>query len=329
MKLFLQKIKKRIKDSRAYKPLYMIQKYVECITMLFRAPKFIDVELSSLCNFKCLKCPTYEGSRPRGFMEDQTFKKILKDLSDTNWKVVLNLTGSGEVILHPHIVHFIETAKKVPQVDVIQIATNGYALIPSLAKDLIDAGVDRFKISLDTDDKDEFRAINRVDGLTQVEENIRWISNYVKENKKSTKIELKITCYKNNSEKMNRLIKKWEKTVHDIRATNLHNWGGLRGQKNETRTSPCRILFHMIQVRWDGSFTLCCCDVMRPTYNFGNIAQNTLKTYWNKNTDLKAAKKNHLSKNFETLTLCKTCTLDEPEYETFFAGSQQSGQLGV
>ena len=93
-------MKKKLKTLPFYKQIYLIRKYFECIQMYLKPPKYIDVELSSLCNFRCLKCPTYEGSRPRGFMEGKIFYKLLEDLQKTDWKIVLNLTGSGEVILH-------------------------------------------------------------------------------------------------------------------------------------------------------------------------------------------------------------------------------------
>lgn len=308
---------------------YLIKKYFYCCTAFFRGPMNIDVELASICNFRCLKCPTYEGTRSRGFMNDKVFDKILTDIKSTNWKVSLVLTGSGEVILHPNIVQFIENAKKVSQIKKIQIGTNAFALNCNLSRSLIKAGVTNFKISLDTDNREEFASINRVDGLDQVEKNIIELCEIIKEQKASTKVELKITCYRNQPEKLTRLLNKWRNIVHVIRATNLHNWGGLRGLKKDYRKTPCRILFNMMQIRWDGSLTLCCCDVMSPTYNFGNVTTQNLKAYWYYNKELKNAKRSHLRINFDKLALCQTCTLDDPSYQNLFLGTAKSEVAGV
>ena len=77
----------------------------------------------------------------------------------------LRLTG-GEPLIKKNILSICERSAAVPGIDEVCVTTNGI-LLPTMAKPLKDAGVDRLNISLDTLDPDKYAYITRVGKLDQ------------------------------------------------------------------------------------------------------------------------------------------------------------------
>lgn len=75
-------------------------------------PVIIDVELTNMCNFTCDMCPIGQDSikRPRGFMADETWQMILKELSLR--KTPVRFVRWGEPTIHPSLYEYIEEAAK-------------------------------------------------------------------------------------------------------------------------------------------------------------------------------------------------------------------------
>ena len=64
-------------------------------------PRCLDIELTNLCNFKCLMCPTGTGAhqRKKGLMSDAVFDKIIDEIK--KYKTPLRFIRWGEPTLHP------------------------------------------------------------------------------------------------------------------------------------------------------------------------------------------------------------------------------------
>jgi len=71
------------------------------------APQFIsaDVEISSVCNNRCLMCPREAITRPQGIMTLQTFSRLLTFLEGS--RCLLTFSGMGDPLLSPDLPEFI------------------------------------------------------------------------------------------------------------------------------------------------------------------------------------------------------------------------------
>lgn len=78
----------------------------------------------------------------------------------------VRLTG-GEPLLHPNIVEIVAGITALPNAPKLAITTNAVRLAP-LAQQLVDAGLQRFNISLDTLDRERFKQLTRRDDLDAV-----------------------------------------------------------------------------------------------------------------------------------------------------------------
>ena len=119
-------------------------------------PFVIEVEPTSFCNLKCKYCL---HSLPRDailnsghvflHMSDETFELLLKQTQEFPHKVKqIGFAGMGEPLLHKKLPYMIERAKREAGVERVTVTTNGVALSHQLSEDLINAGLDHMKISV-------------------------------------------------------------------------------------------------------------------------------------------------------------------------------------
>ena len=81
----------------------------------------IEVEVTTLCNFKCPYCCAKTESRK--FISKSDISKLLDFISPLPLPVTVCITG-GEPALYPHLKYLVSELDKAPQVDVIEIYTN-------------------------------------------------------------------------------------------------------------------------------------------------------------------------------------------------------------
>jgi len=124
-------------------------------------PRKLYVELATLCNLGCAMCVKHSTGWDceDALMSRQTFEALAPVFPYVD---TLNLNGVGESLLHPELSSFIAFARaRVSQDCVIGFQSNGMLLTPTLARELVDAGLDRICFSVDSPDAaqlERFRA---------------------------------------------------------------------------------------------------------------------------------------------------------------------------
>ncbi|MBI5633286.1 MAG: radical SAM/SPASM family putative metalloenzyme maturase [Nitrospirae bacterium] len=122
-------------------------------------PTRLFVELTTRCNLKCGMCVKQNGigGIPEGSMTPETFEALAPAFPHLD---ALVLNGIGESLLNPHLETFIRKAKALmPEKAWVGFQSNGMALNDQRAVSLLDAGLDRICLSIDTVSDDSFRTI--------------------------------------------------------------------------------------------------------------------------------------------------------------------------
>jgi putative metalloenzyme radical SAM/SPASM domain maturase len=122
-------------------------------------PAKLFVEVTTHCNLQCGMCVKQNGTGgiPEGSMSLETFERLAPAFPHLD-SLVLN--GIGEPLLHPQLEEFISRARALlPENAWVGFQSNGMLLTDERATSLIDAGLDRICISLDTVSDDSFRSI--------------------------------------------------------------------------------------------------------------------------------------------------------------------------
>ncbi|RMG75172.1 MAG: radical SAM protein [Nitrospirae bacterium] len=131
-------------------------------------PKKLFVEVTTRCNLNCRMCvkQTSNGGITEGDMEEETFLR-LSPLFPHLQRVVLN--GIGEPLLFGNLERFIRILRDTAKPDLsIGFQTNGMLLNKGRAVSLLDAGLNRICISLDSTSQGLFRMIRKGGDLSVV-----------------------------------------------------------------------------------------------------------------------------------------------------------------
>jgi cyclic pyranopterin phosphate synthase len=123
-----------------------------------RSLRELRVSVIDRCNFRCTYCMPSDSLQGRG-----VFLPLVKLLTDHEIEDLvrafvrlgvrkLRLTG-GEPLLRPGLPALVEQLAGIPELGDIALTTNG-VMLPRLAGDLAEAGLDRITVSLDTLDPD-------------------------------------------------------------------------------------------------------------------------------------------------------------------------------
>lgn len=129
---------------------------------------YLRISVTDKCNYRCRYCMPPEGVVRQSHDDICSYEELL-DMAEAAVGCgvkKIRVTG-GEPLLRRGIVGFLRMLRRIPGVEELALTTNG-SLLPAMAAELKDAGVDRLNISLDTLKSDRFAAITRQGTLSDV-----------------------------------------------------------------------------------------------------------------------------------------------------------------
>ena len=291
-------------------------------------PPIVMVEPTNICNLKCPMCPSGTGdmARPRGRLDLENFKKLMKDIGPYVYQI--QFWNQGEPFLNKQFLDMVAYAKKFGVMT--QTSTNGH-FIRSLdeAKAIVRSGLDQIIFSLDGTDPQTY-AKYRVGGdFNLVMQALEYLSEAKQQLKsKRPMIELQFLIFKHNLSELNEIIKIGKQNhVERISFKTAQIYDDQQGfdflPENQKLTryqfdgqhfklkgelpNFCKRLWLNTTINWDGSVSPCCFDkdadyAMAFLFN-GN--QPFKKVF--KNDKYMAFRKQILS-NRKQIEMCLNCT---------------------
>ncbi|NTV99228.1 MAG: GTP 3',8-cyclase MoaA [Chlorobiaceae bacterium] len=137
-----------------------------------RPVDYARISVTSQCNLRCSYCMREEHEKEKtssftlGTGEISRIIEVLAGLG----VVKIRFTG-GEPLLRSDIVELVERAKNTRGIRKVTMTTNG-VLLDRYFQGLADAGLDSLNISIDTLDRERYRAITRRDEFARVRANL-------------------------------------------------------------------------------------------------------------------------------------------------------------
>lgn len=133
-----------------------------------RTITYLRLSVTDLCNLRCKYCMPEEGICKKNhediLSEDEMIMAVQAAASLGIRKI--RITG-GEPLVKKNILSICERVGKIPGIDEVCVTTNG-VLLEEYAQGLINAGVSRLNISLDTLDAEKYKEITRIGNLQKV-----------------------------------------------------------------------------------------------------------------------------------------------------------------
>ncbi len=150
------------------------QRYFEHVaaqrqTLAAAEPVCLYLETTNRCNLLCTTCPrTFEALEPPGDMSWELFTSIVDQFPDIA-RVVLH--GVGEPMMVRELPRMIRYLKE--RGTYVLFNTNGTLLTRRKGKELIDAGLDELRISLDAAEARAFALVRGRDMFDRIVRNVR------------------------------------------------------------------------------------------------------------------------------------------------------------
>ncbi len=138
----------------------------------------LRVSVTDRCNFRCRYCMPAEGmkwlerSEILSFEEIERLVRVFAGLGVED----VRLTG-GEPLARRNFPYLVSMLRGIEGIRDLSVTTNGYLLERDAAA-LVDAGIDRINVSVDSLARDRFHEITRRDALPQVLRGLEAIAAY-------------------------------------------------------------------------------------------------------------------------------------------------------
>lgn len=130
----------------------------------------VHVEPTSCCNLSCRTCVRNSWSEPLGFMEMDTYLRLVDGLRSVASLQSVSFWGFGEPLLHPRVAEMVAMAKQLGART--EIITNGLLLSREKSAALIEAGLDSLVVSIDGASPEGYADVRSGASLWQVQQNL-------------------------------------------------------------------------------------------------------------------------------------------------------------
>lgn len=273
-------------------------------------PLQIDLFAVDVCNLKCPMCPRQEFIPGKGYMNFDLIIKII-DQAAHYGLYALNFAGLGEPTLHPDLFKIIRYAKEKGVTDV-NMHTNGTRLRHDFNLQLIESGLDRLIISLDSADKEKYESLRIGASFEKVYAAVEDLIRQRNEHPK-TRLHIKANFIEMNEDdpaEKNKFISYWQGKMDRISILRyldckseerLHYINNYKQDDNFC----CPELWRRMIILSDGTVTLCPRD-MKKRYVIGDINRESVSEIW-AGKKMQQMRDLHRNGNFKKFDFCGEC----------------------
>jgi len=283
--------------------------------ILEKYPLHLDIAITNVCNLECTFCARTvrvdEGRwRKAQHMDLELFKKIIDEATELG-TYSINLNLLNEPLIHPKLLEMIRYAKQKGIVDVF-FHTHGGLLNVEKANELLDSGLDRLLISIDSPYKEKYNKIRVLSDFDTVMENLkRFKEMRDKRNQLNPVIRVSFIQFPDISEKELMDAKKLFLQFAD--AIGFQQYVDPRKEVGKDKTYPpgyqsqfvCQQPFTRLSIIEDGRVSPCCLDYDQELI-IGDVSKQSLKEIWESHK-LEQIRDIMKKGEFYTIPACATC----------------------
>ena len=273
-------------------------------------PLHLDIEPTNACNLRCPFCATTHNKYRRGFMKEETWRKIL-DEGGRNGLSSLKFTYRGEPLLHRDLPRMVRYAKDAGVLDVY-FNTNGVLLTDPVIRDLIDAGLDRISVSFEGYEKEVYERYRVGSEFGKVVGNItrlREIKEELGVEKPLVRMQTVLVPELQGKEKEYAAF--WSPRVDEVAYLDMKDEEGNPDHCGIIDPWACPQLFQRMTITWEGTLLPCVHDIYE-WMAFGNIRDMSIREVWQSGNE-REYRELHRTGNAHLIRSCDRCPLRENE----------------
>jgi len=229
---------------------------------------FVEMEISSICNSKCIFCPYVaitKTDKQLQTMTPETFDKVLDKLKQVNYKIISFTPTTGDTLTNKHWSDFIYKATQLPNIETVLFYTNGILMNERNVENLIEllkkdrkGKIFSLMFSLGGYDEETYKYMFGVDKFNQVTKNIKHLLKRLQEEKMNLLISLEFRVpgdYKPDLDTIKKDLNPHKYPFLEVRVPEGMHYieGSIRSERinyNEVKTNKDKVCAYMRKTRF-------------------------------------------------------------------------------
>lgn len=277
-------------------------------------PKYFTIETCNNCNAHCIMCPKgQKGTHSIQLMEDAVFDKIVEELHDYNhWIEMICLNSDGEPLLDKNIAARIRKLKDIG-IKHVNISTNAQLLTKEKVQELLEAGLDDIRISLDGYKKETYESVRKGLNYDIVKTNVLNLIEMRNLADNNMEIRIRMVELEENAGEREEWLNYWKSKVNKtdkVQLMPMHTWSGKVAEEKRERIlfyadKPCISVFSSFTINYDGIVQLCDSDIEQQVV-VGDIKKESIREIW-QGEKFEKIRKHHADGERNNIEICRGC----------------------
>lgn len=274
--------------------------------------KNLLLEVTNVCNNKCIFCANRRMTRPKGNIDFDLAIRVMKECFDLGSREV-GFYATGEPLLYPRLVELIKKAKEIG-FEYVYITTNGLLASEDRIKELLDAGLQSIKFSVNAINREDYIFIHGVDAFDVVMENLKSCRKLQAKYKNKLFVSTILTKHTNYAKEQ--VEKFFDGLCDRVVIQNAKNQGGLLPVLNDSLliekdsgevehfNIPCSYVFNSVTITYEGYLTACCMDFQN-YLAYADLNKSSVADAW-QNATITGLREMQCAGRVDS-TICKSC----------------------
>lgn len=272
-------------------------------------PLNIGLEITNHCNLNCIMCGNSDITRPRGYISDYLYKKVIEEVVEENPHTRVWLDFYGEAMLVGYRLYYLIDYAKKQGCRNVCINTNGTLLKKEYADMLLDSKIDYISLDCDGYSKEVFESIRCGSNRDVYYSNIEYLLEERNRRNSNTKIDVKVIEMPQNKHEIEKILIHWRKLGAWTAYRKMSDWVSWKMTEDEASNEGRIACGHAIAtaaISWDGILAGCAWDG-NCEIRCGNVNEESIKSIWNRRNE--EIVKLHFEHRWNELSdFCRVCT---------------------
>jgi hypothetical protein len=251
-------------------------------------------------------CPYPTLERHKGFMSADVHKLIVDKVFD--WGAPIELithAGMGEPLLDKSITQKIIYEKTVFRKARVAVYSNVSALDEKRSIQLLDSGLDILSVSLNAFRKETYETVMKLP-YSRTQTNLHRFIELNRLRGQPVEIHVSLIPTEHHSaDEIREFREYWTPLVKNVIIPPLIGWGGHFRVTEHKKQYPCRYIWQVLQVDWDGTVAMCCED-FETRFPLGNLVTSSPGEVYNSSM-FQEQRRRQVSGDFSVPSICEGC----------------------
>ncbi len=242
-------------------------------------PRYIQLETVTKCNAKCPFCPQNEIVRDPARMPDEMWRKIVDDTR--GWGLTYRPFLTNEPFVDNRQVEIVRYIKENDPTAKVEFNTNGELMTEKLAGELLAAGVDIMRFSVDGFSKETYEPSRVGIAYEKVLERVTRFLELWDTGGYRDKVftELRMIEVPENAHEIAAYKAYWAPRCSEVLITQMYQWPWTGQKREDVVLKPCLKILDEMFFYTDGNATICCWDVHERAV-IGNVTTSSVQEIW-------------------------------------------------